>query len=130
MLAYQRESVYTAPDITHNTLNFINATGTYFLDKQLLLSGNLYYRHLRTRTLNGDANDDNYQSDDYSGPAIDCSSAPASHADVAYCANGINRTGALAQKTLGAGVQLTATNDLFGSEEPPRSGRELRPLRR
>ena len=116
MLAYQRESIYTAPDFTNNTLNFINATGTYFIDKQLLLSGNVYYRHLRTRTLNGDANDDNYQSDDYAGPTVDCDAAPASHADVAFCANGINRSSTLTQKTLGAGVQLTASDDLFGQK--------------
>jgi outer membrane cobalamin receptor len=114
MLAYQREAIYTAPDITHNTLNFINVTGTYFLDKQLLLSGNLYYRDLHTRTLNGDVNDDNYQSEDYSGPAIDCTAAPQSHTDVAYCANAINRASTLAQQTLGAGVQVTATRDLIG----------------
>jgi outer membrane receptor for Fe3+-dicitrate len=116
MLAYQRESIYTAPDYTNNTFNFINATGTYFLDKQLLLSGNVYYRHLRTRTLNGDVNDDNYQSDDYGGPEIDCGASLTSHAEIAYCANGINRTSTLTQKTLGAGVQLTATNDLFGQK--------------
>ena len=116
MLAYQRESIYTAPDFTNNTLNFINATSTYFIDTQLLLSGNLYYRHLRTRTLNGDANDDNYLSDDYDGPDIDCTAAPGSHADIAYCANGINRASTLTQKTLGAGVQLTATNELLGQK--------------
>jgi outer membrane receptor protein involved in Fe transport len=115
MLAYQREAIYTAPDFTHNTLSFVNATGTYFIDTALLLSGNLYYRHLRTRTLNGDGND-NYLSGDYTGPAIDCGTPPASHADVAYCANGINRASTLTQKTLGAGVQLTATHDLFGQK--------------
>ena len=113
MLAYRRDAIYTAPDFTNNTLSFVNATATYFLDKQLLLSGNLYYRQLRTRTLNGDANDNNYQSADYSGPAIDCTAAPQSHADVAYCANAINRASMLTQKTLGAGVQLTASNDLL-----------------
>ncbi len=112
MLAYQRESIYTAPDFTNNTLNFVNLAGTHSLDRQLLLSGNLYYRHLRTRTNNGDTNDNNYQSADYDGPEIDCGAAPASHADVAYCANGINRAATLTQKTYGAGVQLTDTNDL------------------
>ncbi len=54
MLAYQREAIYTAPDYTNNTLNFVNASASYLLDRQLLLSGNVYYRHLRTRTNNGD----------------------------------------------------------------------------
>ncbi|MBS0579245.1 MAG: TonB-dependent receptor [Proteobacteria bacterium] len=116
MLAYQHESVYTAPDFTHNLLNFINATGTLFLDKELLLSGNLYYRNLRTRTNNGDVNDDNYQSGSYEGPVIDCAAPPASHADVAFCANGVNRASGLTQRTAGAGVQLTATRKLFGQK--------------
>ncbi len=114
MLAYQRASIYTAPDFAHNTLNFINATGTQFLDRELLLSGDLYYRHLRTRTNNGDINDDNYRSGDYDGPAIDCGAPPASHADVAFCANAVNRASSLVQETAGAGIQLTATRDLFG----------------
>jgi outer membrane receptor protein involved in Fe transport len=114
MLAYRRESIYTAPDQTRDTLNFVNLTGTHFLDRALLLSGNVYYRHLRTRTGNGDVND-NYLSADYGGPAIDCSTAPDSHAAVAYCANGVNRASTLLQKTLGAGLQLTSTNDLFGN---------------
>jgi outer membrane receptor protein involved in Fe transport len=114
MFAYQRESIYTAPDFTNNTLNFVNAAGTYFLDSQLLLSGNLYYRHLRTHSNNGDVNDNNYLSEAYDGPAIDCGAPPASHADFAYCANGINRASTLTQKTLGAGVQLTATHDVVG----------------
>ena len=114
MLAYRRESIYTAPDFTDNTLEFVNATGTYFLDGQLLLSGNLYYRHLRTRANNGDVNENNYRSEDYGGPAIDCGAPPASHADIAYCASGINRASTLTQKTLGAGVQLTATHDVQG----------------
>jgi outer membrane receptor protein involved in Fe transport len=116
MLSHQRESIYTAPDFTHNMLNFINLTGTHFLEKELLLSGNLYYRHLRTRTNNGDVNDDNYQAADYDGPAIDCTVPPASRADVAYCANGINRASNLTQKTAGGGVQLTFTGSIFAQK--------------
>ena len=114
MLAYQRESIYTAPDFTHNTLNFVNATGTYFLDKQLLLSGNLYYRHLRTRTLNGDANDDNYLSEDYGGPAIDCTAAPAEPCRMSPTV----RTASIAhrrsrRRRSAPACSSTATNDLF-----------------
>jgi outer membrane cobalamin receptor len=43
MLAYRRQSIYSAPDYIHNHLNFINATLTQFLTNDLLLSGNAYY---------------------------------------------------------------------------------------
>jgi outer membrane receptor protein involved in Fe transport len=111
MLAVRRAAIYSAPDFTNNKLNFVNGTGSHFLLSDLLVAGNLYYRHLVTRTNNGDINDDNYLSDDYTGPPVDCSNF-TSLADVEYCANGINRASTLAQRTWGAGVQLTETHDI------------------
>ena len=45
MLNYDYESSYT-PDYTANLLSFVNLTGTQFLTDKLLLSGNVFYRHL------------------------------------------------------------------------------------
>ena len=81
MLDYRREQSYT-PDFTHNLLHFVNLTGTQFLSEQLLLSGNVYYRHLVTGSSNG-SNNDNYLGEDYSGPPIDCDAAPADRAALA-----------------------------------------------
>jgi outer membrane receptor protein involved in Fe transport len=114
LLAYRRQAIYTAPDLTANRVNFVNATGSHFLRSDLLVSGNAYYRHLVTHTNNGDLNDDNYLSDDYNGPPIDCDAPYDSHAAVAYCANGINRASVATQKTWGFGAQLTETHDLAG----------------
>ena len=111
MLAVRRQAIFSAPDFTHNKLNFINVTGSHFLRPDLLLSGNLYYRHLVTHTNNGDVNDDNYQSDEYVRSGISCE-AFISRADVAYCANGVDRSSKLTQKTWGGGLQLTATHDI------------------
>jgi outer membrane receptor protein involved in Fe transport len=116
MLDFRRASIYSAPDFTHNLLNFVNLNGTQFLTEHLLLTGNVYFRQLITGGNNGDINDDNYLSDDYSGPEIDCTAAPTSLADNAYCANGINRASKLRQRTTGAGVQLTDSHDLFGAK--------------
>lgn len=113
MLDYRYESIYTAPDRTHNHLNFANLVGTQFLAENWLLSGNIYYRSLATNGLNGDVNDDNYLSEDYPGPAIDCSAAPGTLTDNAYCSNGINRSGQVTQKTAGLGLQITNTADLL-----------------
>jgi outer membrane receptor protein involved in Fe transport len=113
MLAVRRQAIFTAPDFTNNKLNFINATGSHFLTPELLIAGNVYYRHLVTRTNNGDLNDDNYLSDNYSGPDVDCNNF-TSLSDVAYCASGINRASTLIQKTWGFGLQLTDTHG-FGA---------------
>lgn len=51
-------SVYTKPDETHNRTTFLNLTTRRELNPRLTLSGNAYYRDIRTRTLNGDINDD------------------------------------------------------------------------
>jgi outer membrane receptor protein involved in Fe transport len=113
LLAVHRNAVYTVPDFTNNKLNFVNATGSHFLRSDLLVSANTYYRHLVTHTQNGDLNDDNYLSDEYDGPAIDCDEPFNSHASVAFCANGINRASVSTQKTWGFGAQMTETHDLL-----------------
>jgi outer membrane receptor protein involved in Fe transport len=114
MLDYLREASYT-PDYTANLLNFVNLTGTQFLSDNLLLSGNLYDRHLITGSVNGNVND-SYLSGDYAGPPIDCSAPPASETALAYCAPGQNATGRLVQATWGMGLQLTDSQSLFGWE--------------
>jgi outer membrane receptor protein involved in Fe transport len=116
MLDFRRESIFSAPDFTHNLLDFVNLNGTQFLADTLLLSGNAYFRQLITNSNNGDVNDDNYLSDGYGGPPIDCTAPPTSLADNAYCSNGINRASRLTQRTTGFGVQLTESHDLFGAK--------------
>jgi outer membrane receptor protein involved in Fe transport len=112
MLDYLREAVYT-PDLTENLMNFVNLTGTQFLGEKLLLSGNAYYRHLITSTVNGNVND-SYLDSAYSGPAIDCTPPPASPAALAWCSPGQNAPSRLTQRTRGAGMQLTDSQPLFG----------------
>jgi outer membrane receptor protein involved in Fe transport len=112
MLAYLRESIYT-PDTTENLMNFVNLTGTQFLRDKLLLSGNAYYRNLTTSTVNGNVND-SYLDPGYGGPAIDCSLPPASRAALAWCSPGQNAGSRLTQRSRGAGLQLTDSQDLFG----------------
>ena len=114
MLGYLYESSYT-PDYTANLMNFVNLTGTQFLADKLLLSGNIYYRHLITESINGNVNDSYLDSGDYVGPLPDCSAAPGSEAELAYCTPGQNATGRLEQSSKGLGLQLTDSSDLFGA---------------
>jgi outer membrane receptor protein involved in Fe transport len=111
MLDYRRESSYT-PDFTANLLSFVNLTGTQYLTDKLLLSGNVYYRHLMTGAANGNIND-NYLAN-YTGPPVDCTAAPSSRADLTYCAPSQSATSRLLQRTKGFGVQITDSQDVFG----------------
>jgi outer membrane receptor protein involved in Fe transport len=109
MLDFRRQAIYT-PDFTKNLLNLVNLTGTQFLTGKLLLSGNIYYRHLVTATINGNINN-SYLDNNYTGPG-DCTAQPASRAELAYCAAGQNATSHLTQRTKGFGGQLTDSQDL------------------
>ncbi|HEV7490326.1 MAG TPA: TonB-dependent receptor [Rhodanobacteraceae bacterium] len=112
MLAFRRQASYT-PDFTDNLLNFVNLTGTQYLTDTLLLSGNAYYRHLKTNAGNGNVND-SYLTDDYDGAPIDCSLPPANRAELTYCSPGQDANSTLLQSTRGFGIQLTDSEDVFG----------------
>jgi len=58
LLAGDRASVYTKPDETHNRATLLTAVARRQLATSLVLSGNGYYRRVRTRTLNGDINEE------------------------------------------------------------------------
>lgn len=112
MLDFRREVSYT-PDYTQNRLSFANLTGTQFLSRKLLLSGNVYYRRLSTGAGNGNVND-SYLESSYSGPPLDCSAPAASLAALSYCQPGQNATSRVVQRSYGIGLQLTDSRDLFG----------------
>jgi hypothetical protein len=51
-------SVYTKPDINDNRGAFFNVTGRRSARRNVTLSGNIYYRNIRTSGVNGDINED------------------------------------------------------------------------
>jgi outer membrane receptor protein involved in Fe transport len=64
-LANDYSSVYTSPDITDNRSLFMNLEGSYHLSDSLTLSGNSYYRNIRTKTFNGDVNEGSLNQSTY-----------------------------------------------------------------
>ncbi len=50
--------MFTKPDNTKNKAGLLNLVASHKLSDTLTLSGNAYYRHIRTNTFNGDINDD------------------------------------------------------------------------
>ncbi len=47
-------AVYTYPDNTHNKNYYTNFGGNHFVNDQLSVQGNMYYRHMERRNYNGD----------------------------------------------------------------------------
>jgi outer membrane receptor protein involved in Fe transport len=58
LLARNRASVYTKPDITANRATMLNLTASHQVSDALQWSGNAYARRIETATYNGDLNDD------------------------------------------------------------------------
>jgi outer membrane receptor protein involved in Fe transport len=58
-------SIFTKPDITDNRSTFLNLTARRSPNARLMLSGNVYYRNIRTSTLNGDINEDSLDQSVY-----------------------------------------------------------------
>ena len=57
LLAANRASVYTQPDNTKNRSLLLNLAATQSLSDALSVSGNVYWRKLKTSTYNGDINE-------------------------------------------------------------------------
>jgi len=71
MLATNYRSVYTTPDETHNRSTLLNFTGKHAVNDDIFLGGNVYYRTIRTRTLNGDVNEGSLDQSVYQLSAAD-----------------------------------------------------------
>ena len=59
------KSVYTKPDETKGTSNFLNLELKRNLNENTLFSGNAYYKNTNSHTFNGDVNDDSFRGNIY-----------------------------------------------------------------
>jgi outer membrane receptor protein involved in Fe transport len=64
-------SVYTKPDVTANRAPFLNLNLRRSLTDSVTFSGNAYFRYVRTRTLNGDINEDSLDQSVYQPDAAE-----------------------------------------------------------
>lgn len=71
LLASDYSSVYTKPDETRNRSIFLNLAAKHAVSDDLMLSGNAYYRRIRTRTYNGDINEDSLDQSVYQPSAAE-----------------------------------------------------------
>ncbi|MCB5187720.1 TonB-dependent receptor [Methylobacillus caricis] len=106
MRALGRDTILTRPDQTRNTMSFLNLNGSHWFNDDVMLSGNVYYRQSRTRTLNGDGNDD-VDDDDY---LADCSALTDPEDAEESCAGALNRSRAR-KDSYGFTTQLSFNQD-------------------
>lgn len=83
LLARERSSVYTLPDENHNRATLATVVGTRQAGARAVVSGNLYYRRIRTSTYNGDINEESLDQSLYQpGAAERAALAAAGYANV------------------------------------------------
>jgi len=70
-LARDYASAYTKSDSTSNRSPFLNLSARHNFNSTWTLSGNAYYRSIRTNTLNGDLNEDSLDQSVYQPSAAD-----------------------------------------------------------
>jgi outer membrane receptor protein involved in Fe transport len=131
MLGSDRTGVHTTPDQTKNYLNHFALNGAHWLNKDVMLSGNTYYRTSNRNTLNGDANDD-FKT--YTTTGASSSSSAKGGVDTAgycrprgsdslgeaydeeACAPGILNRSRIKQRNLGFNLQAAFNQDIWGKK--------------
>jgi outer membrane receptor protein involved in Fe transport len=86
-------SIYTKPDTTDNRATFFNLATRHSLSSRVSVSGNAYYRSIRTDTLNADLNEDSLDQAVYQPSAAE----RAALAAAGY--TGVPASGASAENT-------------------------------
>lgn len=109
------DSINTKPDQTRNKMWFLNANLSHYFNEKTMFSGNVYYRNARTRTLNGDVNDEVEEAD--FDP--DCANAIGDPDEA--CGGALNRTRSN-RDAFGFTAQLTFDNQLFGKQNQLTTG--------
>jgi outer membrane receptor protein involved in Fe transport len=105
------ESINTKPDITDTTMAFLNFNLNHYLSDLTVFSANTYYRNARTKTLNGDVNDD--VDDTVFLP--DCSALAGGVDFEAECGGALNRSKSK-RESFGLTGQFTFSQDLLGKK--------------
>ncbi|CAN1505282.1 CirA Outer membrane receptor proteins, mostly Fe transport [Methylophilaceae bacterium] len=103
MNTFGYDSIYTKPDNTQNQLAFVNSKVSHWLSDEFLLTTNAYYRHNKTKTLNGDTNDE-YEAlwDACDGLGLSCNN---------LYSQGVNNRSNTSNKGYGGTLQLSWVTD-------------------
>ena len=106
--AQSYEVINTKPDITDTQMAFLNFNANHYFTDDTLLSFNTYYRNARTKTLNGDVNDDV----DSAVFLADCAGGANPEAE---CGGALNRSKSK-RESFGFTTQMTFNQEVMGKK--------------
>jgi outer membrane receptor protein involved in Fe transport len=139
LVAQDRAAVFTHPDNTQNDLDMVVLNGSHWVNDDLMIAGNTYFRASDRSTFNGDGgefeSDGNADGDaiiDDDGDPIRTSAGPVTlgdfddddfdveaeleDGDFEVEGLGLNNRSETEQDSWGFGLQTTSFKDLFGKE--------------
>lgn len=113
MNTFGYDSIYTKPDNTQNKMAFINGKVSHWLSDEFLLTTNAYFRQNKTKTLNGDTNDEYealWDACDALGGANGGGPGGGVNCDNLY-SQGVNNRSNTTNKSYGGTAQLSWVTD-------------------
>ena len=128
MLSGDRDQIHTRPDYTNNYYHHLALNGAHWINKDVMLSGNTYFRKSNRHTRNGDLYeydiDNTEDHDNYSTLTCGASVTPVSPATnpVTYQDNGCEIVGSAMNRTktkqnnYGFTGQIAFNQDLMGKK--------------
>lgn len=117
LVAEDREAVFTHPDNTQNELRMFTLNGSHWVNDNVMLSANTYYRRSDRSTFNGDGSEleiDGANIVDDDGEIITGFAGLGFDGSEEFIA--LNNTSETEQDSYGFGLQSTFLNNLFGRE--------------
>ena len=115
MNTFGYDSIYTKPDNTQNQLAFVNGKVSHWMSDELLLTTNAYFRQNKTKTLNGDVNDEYevlYENCANSNADLDNGTPWITSGNCrALYDQGVNNRSYTTNKSFGGTVQTSWVND-------------------
>jgi len=130
--AINRSQIFTSPDITENNMYLLNLEGTHWLNDEIQLAGNIFYRSNDTDSFNGDGSEfedcgflanagllceDNADLGTAAEEVItDQNGNPIPNSIAGADLDAINNISNRDQESFGGNIQTSFLNDLFGHQ--------------
>lgn len=115
LLSGDRDQIHTSPDWTNNYYHHLALNGAHWVNNDVMISGNAYYRKSNRHTRNGDMYEGDFEdADHFLGTEYDDESASVQNS-IELLGSVMNRT-KTKQDNLGFTLQAAFNQDLFGKK--------------
>jgi len=120
MLSGDRDQIHTRPDWTNNYYHHLALNGSHWVNNDVMLSGNAYYRKSNRHTKNGDLYESdmdhgaNARHDNYSRLRCDASQRSVGNTGECELAGSVLNTSHTKQDNYGLTGQITLNQDFMG----------------